>query len=57
MKNGKHNNHCGLDREVNDIRETSDERSPDTRPEMRILKRPFNNLVVNAAEFIEELQP
>jgi hypothetical protein len=57
MKNGKHNNHCGLDRKVNDIRETSDERSPDTRPEMRIFKRPFNNLVVNAAEFIEELQP
>ena len=57
MKHGKHNDHCLLHREVDRIREASEQCSSDARSEMLIFERAGDNPVVSGPQFIEELDP
>lgn len=57
MKDREHNDYCAFYREVHNIRKTFQKRSTDSGSEMRVLKRIFDNPIVGAPQFIEELQP
>jgi hypothetical protein len=53
VENGEDHNAAHLNRKINSIREAFQQRAPNARPEMGILKRPFDDTVVSRSELIQ----